>query len=99
MSITPKTILAQSKEVAHQQVLGETVIVVPRKATIHLLNPTGTFIWRAAGSGVSLRKLVSLLCAEYRVSRKRAESDCMAFVEQLKKKGILVVKKVKPCTS
>jgi predicted nucleic acid-binding protein len=95
MSISTRSVLKQSKEVAHQQVLNETVVVVPRKATIHLLNPTGTFIWKAARNGVSLRKLVSLLCAEYRVSRKRAERDCLAFVGQLKKKGILVVQQVK----
>lgn len=91
MGITLQTKIRQSKEVAHQQMLGETVIVVPRKATIHLLNSTGTFIWKAAKKGVSISRLVSLICAEYRVNRRRAERDCKAFVSTLHKKGILEI--------
>ncbi len=91
MGIAGRTLIRQAKDVAHQQVLGETVIVVPRKATIHLLNPTGTFIWKAAKKGVSMSRLVSLMCGEYRVSRRRAEQDCDTFVSNLRKKGILEI--------
>ncbi|MDQ7779046.1 MAG: PqqD family protein [Planctomycetota bacterium] len=88
-----KSIIRQSKDVAHQEVLGETVIVVPRKRTIHLLNAVGTAIWRAAKNGTTVRALVDDMVKRYRVRRAAAEKDCLQFIKELKRKGIIVVEK------
>jgi len=53
------------------------------------LDPVGTFVWRAADGTRSVRELIWLLAAEYRLNRKDAEVALFEFMRQLASRQLL----------
>lgn len=53
------------------------------------LNPTGEFLWQQMSGDVSEDDLVKALLEKYDVSEEMARADVQAFVEMLKKPGII----------
>jgi hypothetical protein len=53
------------------------------------LNGTGAFLWNILNGGADMQQLVEAMVKEYDVSLEIAERDAAAFVENLRKSGIL----------
>jgi hypothetical protein len=76
-----------------REVAGQTV-VLPTGGNLDLdmmitLNETGKFLWERLQEETNVQTLVDALLAEYDVDRPRAEQSVEAFVEKLKKNGLL----------
>lgn len=71
---------------------GEAVIVSPDDSMLHTLNPVGTLIWEAADGRTSLETIVSRVCEVFDVDRPTAARDAVAFVAQLRARGLLTVR-------
>ena len=88
--------LVRSESVVARIVAGETLIVPVRSkvgdlASIYSFNHTGTLIWKLLASPRTMSELVSAVAREYDVDFSVAESDVVAFVNELKKVGLVDV--------
>lgn len=88
LSLTSR--LARTDEVAFQSLGEETVIVLPLTRTLHVLNPTGRFLWEVLDRPRSVLDLVDRLDGAYEVPRPQAEADVLAWAAELKRQRILV---------
>jgi len=53
------------------------------------LDQVGSFVWRAADGRRTMRELIWLLAAEYRLNRKDAEVALLEFVRQLSARNLM----------
>lgn len=85
-----ETRLARSSEAAFQHLRDETVVVLPRTRTLHVLNPTGRLLWEALETPRTPADLAGLLAEAYEVDYGRAEADVLAWAAELKRQRVLV---------
>ncbi len=86
----------RSESVVARIVAGETLIVPVRSkvgdlASIYSFNHTGTLIWKLLESPRSMVELIAAVAREYGVEFAAVESDVIAFVEELKRVGLVEV--------
>lgn len=86
----------RSESVVARIVAGETLIVPVRSkvgdlASIYSFNHTGTLIWKLLESPKTMADLVSSVSREYEVDPSIAEPDVIAFVDELKRVGLVEV--------
>ena len=90
-AVTAATRLARASEAAFQRLGEETVIVLPLTRTLHVLNPTGRFLWEALeGGGRTVADLAGLLAEAYEVEAAKALKDVLAWAAELKRQRVLV---------
>jgi hypothetical protein len=53
------------------------------------LDPVGSFVWRAADGRRTVRELIWLVAAEYRLNRKDAEVALLEFLRQLSTRNLM----------
>ncbi len=53
------------------------------------LDPVGSFVWRSADGHRSVRELIWLLAAEYRLNRRDAEVALLEFLGQLSQRNLI----------
>ena len=83
--------LAQNPRAAWRVYDGEAVIISPEDSTLHTLNAVGTVIWEAADGKTQLSAVVARICDEFEVELEVAAGDTQAFVEDLCRRGLLVL--------
>ena len=87
----PATLLARASEAAFQRLGDETVIVLPLTRTLHVLNPTGRFLWEALEEGPrTAAVLADLLAGTYAVDPPTALSDVLAWASELRRQRVLL---------
>ncbi len=69
----------------------EAVIVLPEKGQVKVLNEVGTRIWSLIDGKRSINDIIIVIVKEYQVAEDVAEKDTVAFVEELKTKGIIEI--------
>ena len=96
-SIIPDDICAISENVVAREIEGE-VIIVPLTSGIadaedelYTLNSIGQAIWKKLDGNRSIRDVVALLAEEFESPIEKIEEDVLGFVQELTKRGILVV--------
>lgn len=60
----------------------------PDKRTLEL-DPVGSFVWRAADGRHTVRQLIWLLAAQYRLNRKDAEVALLEFLRELSSRNLI----------
>ena len=70
---------------------GEAVIVSPEDSMLHTLNAVGTLIWEASDGATALEAIVGRVCDTFEVDRATAAQDAAAFVEHLRRRGLLTI--------
>ena len=83
------TKIKRNKETMFKEIEGVVYILDPRKATIHTLNKTASFIWRKLRTTHSIKKIVDLVCDRFEVKKERAQSDVMKFISKYLKEEFL----------
>ncbi len=76
-------------EVVGRTVEGETVLVLPGKGEVKVLNELGSQIWTLADGTHTVAEIAVLLSESYAVDRLQAEADVLEFVALLEEKGVL----------
>ena len=69
----------------------EAVLVRPDRGEIKVLNEVGARIWALSDGTHSVRDIAVALCAEYDVTPETAETDALAFLNELQRKGLITV--------
>jgi len=67
----------------------ETVIVRKSDWKCFILNSTGTYIWKLLNKKKSIKDIINLLSIKYKIDKKRAKKDTIAFLNYLKKLGLI----------
>jgi hypothetical protein len=67
---------------------GETVLVLPERGQIKVLNEVGARVWALADGARDIGAIVDAVCDEYDVERARAETDTLLFIADLEAKGL-----------
>jgi coenzyme PQQ synthesis protein D (PqqD) len=74
----------------HQEVQGQTVVIVPARRELHELDETATYLWSVLAKDRNVPELVEALCAEFEVDPEAAERDVRGFLSELEEKGLVV---------
>ncbi len=69
----------------------ETVLVLPDKGKVKVLNEVGGRIWSLIDGRRSVREIAALIANEYNVSVSEAEKDTLEFIDSLVTKNVLLV--------
>jgi len=69
----------------------EAVLVLPEKGQVKVLNEVGARIWSLVDGQRNLREIAHLICQEYEVDASQAETDVLAFVEELAEGGVVKI--------
>jgi len=85
----PATVLRRSDRALAEQVGGETVLLDAEGDVYLRLNPSGTRLWEALESPVTMRELASVLERHYRLEPEVALADTVAFVTAMSDRGLI----------
>ncbi len=80
----------QDARLPSQEISGQSVVVVPSKSEMHLLDEVGTFLWLELRRPRSAKDLVVRVREEFEVGLEQAERDVDAFLETLMEKGLVI---------
>ena len=80
-----------NEKTAYRTIDGEAVVVNLKDSTFHTLNPVATFIWEQADGRIRTKQLIEKLCQEFEVDWGTAEKDCLEFLGELVRKGLVVL--------
>lgn len=98
----PTTITLQDLPIRSANVVGkvvegeksarlEAILVLPEKGQVKVLNELGARIWELIDGKNLVRDLVERITAEYAVSAEQAGQDIIAFLGELREKGIITL--------
>jgi hypothetical protein len=80
----------QVEDLPHRALGDETVVLNVRTREVHVLNGTGSHIWRLLSSAHSVDQLLVALGAEFGLDPTTAEPEVTAFVGELLEKGLVI---------
>ena len=67
----------------------EVVLMTPDGQEIHSFEDTGLWVWTKITVGITPEEIINQMIKEYDVVEDRAKEDLLAFITDLKQKGIL----------
>ena len=86
-----ETTLSIPPQVMSRLVGDETVLLDLASGVYFGLDGVGKRIWESIADGDSLGAAVEIIVAEYRVEETQAQTDVIAFANQLIERGLLLV--------
>ena len=89
--LTPDQIVSRNTRTASRIIAGEAIILTPQDSKIRNLNETGSRIWELLAEKLTVGDIIRHIHAEFDVSEAQAQSDVMAFLEQMMAKGLVAV--------
>ena len=69
----------------------QTVLVLPALGQIKVLNEVGMRVWELLDGSRNTEQVIGVICAEYDVAPDKARVDVLAFLTELRAKGLLRV--------
>ncbi len=73
----------------------EAVIFSGEGQWLHELNSIGIDIWNMCDGTLNFQEIIDKVCDQYEVEKEIAEADISSFVDELSKKGLLILKSTK----
>jgi len=87
--MTLDVVLKKSPDAAYRIYDGEATIVLPSHASVHVLNPIGSFVWESLDGRATLAQILDRVVEEYDIGREAAEADLLQFVGALRAQGMV----------
>lgn len=85
------TIPMRNPTVIEQLFAQESVLLLPARGEVKVLNEVGARIWSLIDGARTIREIAAMLCAEYAVSMDAAEADTVTFVEALARREMVLL--------
>jgi len=82
-------------QVAGRVIDGEAVIILSESNLVNVYNPVGSRVWELCDGTRTVDDVINLIVSEYEVNRERAQTDVVAFIEQLLVDRVLEMSEVK----
>jgi hypothetical protein len=86
-----KYVVKNDDKTAYRIINGEAVVVDLKENTFHTLNPVATFIWEQADGRIKAGQMIERICQEFEVDWETAEKDCLEFLGELVRKGLVAL--------
>lgn len=83
---------APAENVHGRRLERETVVVLPEKGEVKVLNEVGAQIWDLADGSRSVREIVAAVSAEFAAPPATIEADTLKFLAELQQKGLLTIR-------
>lgn len=90
-SIPPDAVLARAPSLMSSDLDGETVLMSLERLKYYGLEATADRIWRLIEHPRRASEICAVLIAEYAVDRARCEQQVQAFLEELRREGLVQV--------
>jgi hypothetical protein len=88
---SPRTVEhAPSPRIAHREIEGQILVLLPDDTEIYTFNAAGTLIWKGLAGRRRRSHIVADLMRTFRIDRARAEADVARFIRDMARKGLLV---------
>ena len=81
--------LKRSPDAAFRIYEGKATIVLPSQSSVHVMNPTGSFIWDHLDGRTTLAQILDRVVEEFEIEREEAEADLKTFVGALLEQGMV----------
>jgi hypothetical protein len=83
--------ISRHEATASRVIAGEAVVLRPGDGKIFTLNGTGSRLWDALEDARTVSDLVGVLQSDFEVGEQQARADVLAFVADLREKGLVTV--------
>ena len=85
-----KSVLSQSTSVVTRKTGNEYVLVpitnnIADMNSVYTLNETGAFLWEHIDGKKTVEEIINALISEYDIDKQNAESDVLAFIDNMSK--------------
>lgn len=87
----PDTRVRQNPESPTRRIDDFEHVLDTATGTLHTFNPVGSRVWGLIETDRPISEVVTLIAAEYDVDVGRAQTDVIAFLEELQEKGLVLV--------
>lgn len=77
------TIPRRNQDVLGKTVDDETVLVMPQKGQVKVLNEVGAVVWEMIDGRTTIDQIVEEICTQFHVERLTAERDITKFISDL----------------
>ena len=84
------TIPTRNPDVIGRVVDDETVLVMPKKGQVKVLNEVGTVIWGMVDGKRTINQIIDKICADFEVDRDAAEKDTVRFIADLLDRELII---------
>ncbi|MHA6485258.1 lasso peptide biosynthesis PqqD family chaperone [Paenibacillus sp. strain BS8-2] len=84
-------IVSSCKENIVSDMGGEKVMLSIKNGNYYNLGHVGGYIWDGISEPISVEKLVESMTSEYSVDTEQCAAQTIAFLEQLRKEGLILV--------
>lgn len=79
----------RSPSVASRTLDGEAVLVHPERGKVTVLNGVGARLWELIDGQHTVAEIARVVASEYEVSPVKAETDALAFCQDLAGRGLV----------
>lgn len=81
--------IKRERGVFSKKIRGRWLLLEKNKEYIRELNEVASYIWGLIKKPVSINQIVTNLCQEYRVGKKKAKQDVEKFIKQYLREGLI----------
>jgi len=90
--ITAASVPVPNELVISQFMDGEAVLVDSAGGRVKVLNEAGAAIWGLVDGERSAAQIAAAISEQYRIPREQTEADTLAFLAELRHKGLLTLR-------
>jgi hypothetical protein len=84
-----KSVVTRTPDAAYRIYDGKATIVLPGRAEVKVLNPTGSLVWDRIDGRRPLEEILEAILEEFDIPRQQAEQDLLEFVDDLRNNGMV----------
>jgi hypothetical protein len=81
----------RNEKTASRVLAGEAIVLTPNDSKIHSFNETGSRIWELLAEELTVGEIAARIRGEFDVSEEQAQTDVIAFLEELAAKGMVTL--------
>jgi hypothetical protein len=78
-----------NEAVAHREIEGQVVLLLPEDYELYTLNTSGKLVWNGLLEGHTASDLATQLAETYGISLERASADVAALLRDLETRGVV----------
>ena len=84
-------VVCKDRKTASRILAGEAIVLTPANSKIYNLNETGSRIWAWLDDRPTVGELAARLQSEFKVDEEQAQTDTIAFLEELVARGMVTL--------